>query len=126
MRSRGPLRHRSRGNIGELMAIGLYIVALTWILTVFLHTVSLIQKKSEISQLLRERMLQMETVGFLTDEALSDLTGELETAGLTDVYFEDTTRARVPYGARITLEISGKLEGQVTIHETRTSTAKYR
>ena len=108
------------------MAIGLYIVALTWILTVFLHTVSLIQKKSEISQLLRERMLQMETVGFLTDEALSDLTGELETAGLTDVSFEDTTRVRVPYGARITLEISGKLEGQVTIHEVRTSTAKYR
>ncbi|MBR6381312.1 MAG: hypothetical protein IKS07_06545, partial [Lachnospiraceae bacterium] len=81
MRFRSPLRHLSRGNIGELMAIGLYIVALTWILTVFLHTVSLIQKKSEISQLLRERMLQMETVGFLTDEALSDLTGELETAG---------------------------------------------
>ena len=114
-------RGKQPGNIGELMTMGMCVLALTVVMLNYLQNVQLLQAKENVGQLARAYLLKMETVGYLEP---AHLTAELETAGLTEIDYEGSTLEPAGYGERIILQIHGKLGGHYEIREKRVSTAK--
>ena len=91
-------RGKQPGNIGELMTMGMCVLALTVVMLNYLQNVQLLQQ--------------------------AHLTAELETAVLTEIDYEGSTLEPAGYGERIILQIHGKLGGHYEIREKRVSTAK--
>ncbi len=116
---------KEAGSIGEFMAAGISLLALTAILAAYLNSVQIINEKSEIDQIARKYILRMETVGTLTGADQILLVRELEEAGASEISLEGTTFERAGYGEAIVLEIRGKLRGRYEFQEKRVSTAKY-
>ena len=56
-------RKREPGNVGEILAMGLCVLALTAVMLSYMENVQLIAKKAEVGQLARCYLLKMETVG---------------------------------------------------------------
>lgn len=117
-------RGKQPGNIGELMTMGMCVLALTVVMLNYLQNVQLLQAKENVGQLARAYLLKMETVGYLEPAEQAHLTAELETAGLTEIDYEGSTLEPAGYGERIILQIHGKLGGHYEIREKRVSTAK--
>ena len=117
-------RKKEPGNVGELLTMGLCVLALTVVMLSYMDNVRLIGAKAEIGQLARAYLLKMETAGYLETPDRVRLTEELETLGLTQIDYEGSTLEAVGYGNRIVLEIHGKLGEEYEIHEKRVSTAK--
>ena len=113
------------GNIGDLLSVLLCILAMTIVMTTFLSLVQLVNQKTMVSQLARNYVLRMETVGYLKAEDEAALRQELEGYGITEISLEGTTRNPVTYGAEITLCIAGKIGGEHAFEEKRVSTAKH-
>ena len=117
-------RGKQPGNIGELLTMGMCVLALTVVMLNYLQNVQLLQAKENVGQLARAYLLKMETVGYLEPAEQAHLTAELETAGLTEIDYEGSTLEPAGYGERIILQIHGKLGGHYEIREKRVSTAK--
>lgn len=117
-------RKRESGNIGELLTMGLCVLALTVVMLSYMENVQMIGKKAAIGQLARGYLLKMETVGCLEEPDRVRLTAELEALGLTQIDYEGSTLEPAGYGNRITLQIHGKIGEQYDIWEKRVSTAK--
>lgn len=117
--------HKNDGNVGQLLATGLCILALTVITIAYFDSIELIQQKTQAGQLARKYILKMETVGYLTEAEQDSLKAELEKIGITDVNLENSTISPEGYGQPIELDIRGKLGGEYVFREHRVSTAKY-
>ncbi len=116
---------KEKGNIGNLLATGLCILAMTVVTMVYMEKVSLIYAKWEVVQLARKYILCMETCGYLMPEDETGLTDELEELGISDINLGGSTVRQVGYGEEIVLEIRGKIEGEYDFWEKRVSTAKH-
>lgn len=116
---------REKGSIGDLMSAGICMLAMTVLMLSYMDNVWLIHRKTEVSQIARQYILKMETVGYLTEADRIRLGQELSGAGVTQLELDGTTLSPVEYGDIITLEIRGKLEGQYDFEEKRISTAKH-
>ena len=112
-------RGKQPGNIGELLTMGMCVLALTVVMLNYLQNVQLLQAKENVGQLARAYLLKMETVGYLEPAEQAHLT-----AGLTEIDYEGSTLEPAGYGERIILQIHGKLGGHYEIREKRVSTAK--
>lgn len=115
---------RQEGNVADVMATGICILAMTAVMLSYMGSMSLIQQKTAVSQLARKYILRMETVGYLTDQDRTKLSQELADIGVTEIDFGGTTLREASYGSSITLQINGKLKGEYTFEERRVSTAK--
>ena len=102
-------RKKEAGNVGEILTIGLCILALTAVMISYMENVQLIAKKAEVGQLARCYLLKMETVGYL---------------GITGIDYEGSTLNPAGYGNDVVLQIHGRLEETYEIYEKRVSTAK--
>ena len=107
------------------MMMGLMVLAMAVIMMTFLDLILLVQKKTDVRQLSRQYLLEMETVGYLPADSAEELRKELESLGAKDISLEGTTLRRATFGEVITLKISGKLGGDYDFCEVRSSTAKY-
>ena len=116
---------KESGTIANIMATGIFILAMTVVMMAFLDDMHLIQRKMEVNQIARRYILRMETVGYLTDADRLAMMQELEEQGATQIDLGATTMTEAGYGERIVLEIRGKLGGQYEFWEKRASTAKY-
>ena len=58
-------RGKQPGNIGELLTMGMCVLALTVVMLNYLQNVQLLQAKENVGQLARAYLLKMETVGYL-------------------------------------------------------------
>lgn len=116
---------KEKGNIGDLLATGFCILAMTAIMFTYLDSVSLIEQKMEVSQIARKYILRMETVGMLTDEDRTELCAELAAAGVTGLRLDGTTFAQAGYGEPIILQLQGNLKEDYAFTEKRVSTAKH-
>ena len=84
-------RKKEAGNVGEILTMGLCILALTAVMISYMENVQLIAKKAEVGQLARCYLLKMETVGYLTAPDQTQLTAELENLGVTGIDYEGST-----------------------------------
>lgn len=116
---------KEKGNIGDLLATGFCILAMTAIMFIYMDNVSLIGQKMEVSQIARKYILRMETVGLLTDEDRAELCAELAAAGVTKLRLDGTTFAQVGYGEPVVLQMQGNLKEDYAFTEKRVSTAKH-
>lgn len=114
-----------KGSIGEFLAVCVGLLLMSVLLVSFLDSVGLINEKTEVDQIARKYILRMETCGELTAADRTNLCVELENAGASGISLEGTSVSKVPYGGTITLNINGKLRGDIEFHEKRVSTAKY-
>lgn len=116
---------QEKGSIGDILSAGICMLAMTALMFAYIGDVRLIHQKSEVSQIARQYILKMETVGYLTEADRIRLRRELDEAGVTELELAGTTIAPVAYGDIITLEIRGRLEGEHDFEEKRISTAKH-
>lgn len=116
---------KEKGNVGDLMAVGLCILAMTVVMMAYLENARLIQQKTAISQIARKYILRMETLGTLGEGDRIALCGELEEAGVKQLSLEGTTFWQVGYGEEVVLRICGKLENKYEFTEKKVSTAKH-
>lgn len=116
---------KEKGNIGDLMAAGLCILAMTVVMMAYLESARLLQQKTAIGQIARKYILRMETLGTLGDADRSALFRELEEAGATRLSLEGTTTWQAGYGEPIVLQIRGMLGDASEFTERRVSTSKY-
>jgi len=114
---------REKGNIGDMLASCICMLAMTTLLLAYMGNVGLIFQKAAVGQLARKYILRMETVGELTAADRTALLQELEDLGATEITL-DGTSGRVSYGKPIELMIRGKLEGNYEFEEKRVSTSK--
>ena len=117
-------RKKEAGNVGEILTMGLCILALTAVMISYMENVQLIAKKAEVGQLARCYLLKMETVGYLAAQDQTQLTAELEKLGMTGIDYEGSTLNPAGYGNDVVLQIHGRLEETYEIYEKRVSTAK--
>jgi len=106
------------------MMTGLCILAMTVVMLAYMDNVQLIQQKMEVSQLARQYILRMETVGYLTPPDRTVLTSQLQEIGVSEIDYEGTTMSAVGYGEAVVLQIKGKLREEYDFTEKRVSTAK--
>ena len=101
-------RKKEAGNVGEILTMGLCILALTAVMISYMENVQLIAKKAEVGQLARCYLLKMETIGYLA----------------TGIDYEGSTLNPAGYGNDVVLQIHGRLGETYEIYEKRVSTAK--
>ena len=116
---------QEKGSIGDIMSAGICMLVMTVLMLSYMDNVWLIHQKTAVSQIARQYILRMETVGYLTEEDRIRLGQELEVAGVTELELAGTTMSPVAYGDIITLEIRGRLGGENDFEEKRISTAKH-
>ena len=116
---------KDRGTVADIMATGIFILAMTIVMTAFMDDMQLICRKMEIGQIARRYILRMETTGYLESKDQAEMLGELAEQGVADIDLGNTTRSEAGYGERVVLEIRGKLGGKYEFVEKRVSTAKY-
>lgn len=113
------------GSIGDILAVGICVLAMTAVMVGFYDCMGVLQQKTKVTQVAREYILRMETVGFLRPADASDLQSDLMNLKVTEVNLTGSTFSQVGYGEQITLHIRGKLRGKYEFEETRVSTAKH-
>ncbi len=120
-----PENKKERGNVADIMTVGIFIMAMAAVMLSFMNCMALIRQKTEVSQLARKYILRMETVGGLQAGDRAALLQELQEQGITEIDLGGTTYGAAGYGEPIALEIRGKLGGSYGFSEKRVSTAKY-
>lgn len=113
---------KDEGNIGDMLAVCICMLALTTLMLSYMGSAGLVFQKTTVGQLARKYILRMETVGGLTEEDKVTLLQELEQMGLAEIVVEGTEDAG--YGEPVELLIRGKLEEKYEVEERRMSTAK--
>jgi len=116
---------KNKGNIGDIMIMGIFVLAMMSVMFAFMNYMELIQKKAEISQLARKYILVAETNGYLSEGNCEELLGELEAIGVTEVDISDSTLTKAEFGKTVSVCIKGKLKDTYEITERKSSTAKY-
>lgn len=115
---------RQEGSIGDLLSVGICILAMLVIMLSFMDCVRAVNRKTAVGQLARKYILSMETSGYLTASMELELLRELAENGVTEADLSGTTRQEVSYGSHICLKIRGKIGGKHDFEEVRVSTAK--
>lgn len=111
--------------MGNILITGIFMLAMTALMVRFLGEMQLIQTKAQVNQLARRYILCMETTGGLFPRDREALEQELSKLGVTELDLSGTTFEVSGYGAKIVLQIRGKLGGTYEFEERRVSTAKY-
>lgn len=106
-----------RGTVADVIAVAICVLAMTVLMMSYLGSMQLLDTKARISQAARKYILRMETVGYLTQNDLLQLSGELTQLGATELDFTGSTMSQVDYGSPILLVIRGKIAGQSIVTE---------
>ena len=101
---------KDQGNLINLFAPVLTIMALAVILVFFSGWMANISARDNVYQLSRRYILQMETEGCLNSTLESRLRSNLADAGMRNISLAGSTTSEVDYGNVIVLKITGDLE----------------
>ena len=102
---------KEKGNILDFVTVGITLLAIAILAMAVFHSMSLMQRKLQISQVARRYILAMETRGCLTDEDCTKMQEELAALGMKELDLSGTTRQPVGYGNEIRLSIRGRISG---------------
>lgn len=95
----------------DFLTAGLVAVAIAIVVLASFHSLKLMVKKLEVSQLARKYILVMETQGCLSEQVKVQMMAELQEMGLKNIDITGTTMTPVEYGANIFLYIRGNIPG---------------
>lgn len=124
-KSRRIFANKSKGNVGDVMTTGIMLLAMAYLMIVFMDCIEILRTREDISQTIRRYMLIAETKGYLDDSDRQELTESLADLGMSDIDLSGTTTERAGFGNIVSIRVSGMLDGKYEINEARASTAKY-
>lgn len=132
--------NKNKGSILEFLSPMLCFLAFAIIVTAFFNNMKTVSEKEDVSQVARQYILRMETVGYLTDSDRASMIQTLTDMGVSNIDINGTTVSDVGYGNPIILSIKGTLKMSILngdsftafsfteidapIYEKRMSTAK--
>ena len=116
---------KEKGSIGDVLPMCIFVIYIAFVMICFADCVKIINIKTSVSQISRQYILRMETIGYLTPADETAMRQALEDAGLRNISLGSTDTSEVGYGCEIVLDIHGVTEDGYEIREFRTSTAKY-
>ena len=108
---REGLKRKCAGNIMDFVTAGITVLAIAIIVMASFHSMGLMVKKLEVSQIARKYILIMETKGCLEETAGNQMYAELQEVGLKSIDITGTTRQPAGYGEPIVLCIKGCISG---------------
>lgn len=101
---------RKKGSVARF-GIPLFSVVMVGLLSVmFANWSNNLNKKSQIDTIARSYLLRMEAQGYLNSADETQLNNELDKLGVSSINLTGTTKAKVDYGDKITLSISGVID----------------
>lgn len=106
------MNRKSDGNIMDFLTAGLAVIAIAIVVVASFHSMGLMVKKLEVSQIARKYILIMETQGCLSEQTKAQMIAELDEVGLKNIDITGTTLQPVEYGTDIVLCIRGSVSGK--------------
>lgn len=103
---------KAPGSLMDFLPACVSILAITLLMMAYISSMSILDQKTQISQLTRQMMLQMETKGFMSLADQAKFQGELTILGLTDIDLSGSTMSDVGYGNQIILSVKGNISGE--------------
>jgi hypothetical protein len=96
----------------EFLPACVTLLAISIMMMAFMGSMALLEKKTQISQVTRKVMLEMETTGYLSGAEKTIFMGDLAALGLTQIDLGGSTVSEVGYGNPITLSVKGMVLGR--------------
>lgn len=97
---------KRKGNVVDIIPAMIVILAIMIIITEYFSFMGAINMKSDIKQIARAHLLEMETVGYMTASDRTILLQQLNDLSVTNVDLSGTTFSNVGYGNEIYLQIT--------------------
>ena len=136
------MARKREGSALDFLSVCICILAMSIVVTAYFYCSDLLLRKGQVSQVARCYILQMETVGCLTEGDKNRMLAELQSIGLQGIDLTGSTMNPVEYGDSVILHIRGKIQGkmwgenhdlfqsiftvrEVPVEEMRMSTAKH-
>jgi type II secretory pathway pseudopilin PulG len=101
---------KSKGNVGDIMSVCVIIMLLSILMISYLHIMGLIEVKQEVSQIARQYILKIETVGYLTGSDRTLMLQELSNIGVENIDLTGTTTYDAGYGNTVILQLKGDIK----------------
>ena len=101
---------KKKGSVMDILSVGICILALSIIMMAYLNIMQLVNTKEDISQLARQYILRMETIGYLTSSDRTSLIHDLTELGMETINLEGTTTTDVGYGNPVVIIIKGNIK----------------
>ena len=124
-KNKGLFAKKSKGNVGDIMTTGIMLLAMAYLMIVFMDCIKILRTREDVSQTIRRYMLVAETKGYLDDDDRLELSENLADLGISDIDLSGTTTERAGFGNIVSIRVKGMLDGKYEINEARASTAKY-
>lgn len=102
------MEEKKCGSIFNILPVFLGIIAITILSLMYLHFVRDMDKREQAEQIARQYMLEMESTGYMTEEAQEGLISRLHDIGINNINLSGTTMEDAGYGNEITLVINAK------------------
>ena len=96
---------KKRGSILKMLPVLIGIVAVSVLSLMYTAYMGIMDKREMVFQISREYLLRMETEGYLTEEAASEMISEIEKTGAVNINLAGTTLTKSEYGKEIILSI---------------------
>ncbi len=100
---------KSKGSVDEVFAGMLVLIVISILLMAYLNIMELVNRREDISQIARQYILRMETVGYLKPADRTTMEQALADMGMKAISLEGTSFSDVGYGNPVILMIQGEL-----------------
>lgn len=96
---------KQKGMVEDILPLFISILATVAVVVSFLNVINMVTLDADFNRIGRKYMLEMESVGYLTAAAKTELQQILQEKGAIDIDFAGTTMSEPGYGNPIYLEI---------------------
>lgn len=102
-------RKIKEGSILKMLPVLLGIAAVSVLSLMYITYMDIMDRREMVYQISREYLLRMETEGYLTSEAASEMISEIQETGASSINLAGTTLTKSEYGKEITLCIDARI-----------------
>lgn len=96
------------GSVLNILPVFLGIIAITILSLMYIYYVKDMDVREQAGQIARQYMLEMESTGYMTEDAQSSIIEALKAIGMNNINLSGTTMTEVEYGKEIVLVINAK------------------
>lgn len=96
------------GSVLNILPVFLGIIAITILSLMYIYYVKDMDVREQAGQIARQYMLEMESTGYMTEDAQSSIIEALKAIGMNNINLSGTTMTEAGYGNEIVLVINAK------------------
>lgn len=103
------MTEKKSGSVFNILPLFLGIITITVISLMYIHFVRDMDIREQAGQIARQYMLEMESTGYLTADAQTELIDGLRAIGMNSINLSGTTMEAPGYGNEIALVINARV-----------------